>query len=123
MPGIDGQLGRLVAIDVTTMEPLWVHEQRAMFLSGVVTTAGGLAFVGDADRYIKAFDVKTGEIVWQTRLPSPVHGFPISYAVDGKQFLAVPTGLGLFRAIVGGLMPELYLGDVSNAVYVFELPD
>ncbi|MFT5335530.1 MAG: alcohol dehydrogenase (cytochrome c), partial [Halioglobus sp.] len=79
MPGVEGKLGRLSAWDVTTLEQRWNHEQRAMFLTGVLTTGGGLAFVGDVARYFSAFDVRSGKKLWQTRLGAPTHGYPISY--------------------------------------------
>jgi alcohol dehydrogenase (cytochrome c) len=93
-----------------------------MFLTGALTTAGGLVFVGDLDRYFKAFDVDTGELLWQSRLGAPLHGFPISYGVDGKQFIAVPTGIGVFRAMTAVVSPEIYQPTGGEALYVFELP-
>ena len=60
----------------------------------MLSTAGGVAFVGDLDRQFKAVDVRTGKILWQTRLATSVQGFPISFTVDGRQYIAVTTGLG-----------------------------
>ena len=94
-----------------------------MFLTSALTTSGGLVFVGDVDRYFRAFDVRTGEVLWETRLGAPAHGYPISYASGGKQYIAVPTGLGIFRQLTGALNPEIYQARNGNALYVFELPD
>lgn len=121
MPGSEGKLGKLSAVDLVTMKPLWEHKQRAMFLTSVLTTGGGLAFVGDLDRYFKAFDVNTGKILWQSRLGAALHGFPITYAINGKQFVAVPTGMGVFRALTASISPDIYQPEGGNALYVFEL--
>ena len=123
MPGTDGMLGRLSAIDVTTLKPRWSHTQRAMFMTSALTTGGGLAFIGDLDRYFKAFDVKTGEVVWQTRLGSAPHGYPVTYAVSGKQYIAVTTGMGVFKLVTAQQSPDIYQPSGGNMVYVFELAE
>ena len=123
MPGTDGMLGRLTAIDLRDLKTKWSHTQRAMFLTGVLNTAGGLSFVGDLDRYFKAFDVDTGKVLWQTRLGAPLHGYPITYTAGGKQYVAVPAGMGVFKLMTARESPDIYQPSGGNELYVFELPD
>ena len=75
----------------------------------MLSTAGGVAFAGDLDRSFKAVDVRDGRVVWETRLATSVQGFPISFAVDGKQYIAVATGLGggSPRGVPSTLTPEI----------------
>ncbi|HUE95264.1 MAG TPA: PQQ-binding-like beta-propeller repeat protein, partial [Longimicrobiaceae bacterium] len=102
---------------------VWSLEQDATFTSGILTTAGGLAFVGDFDRWVRALDVRTGEVLWRTRLGSTVMGFPISYEVDGVQYVAVSTnqGGGSPWQFPSAHTPELLAPAGHNALYVFRL--
>lgn len=62
----------------------------------MLATGGGLVFAGGTnDRYFRAFDARNGEILWQQRTNSGVVGVPVSYSVDGVQYIAVQSGWGV----------------------------
>lgn len=124
MPGTDGNLGKVGAYHADTLEEVWAHEQRASLHTGTISTAGDLVFVGDLDRRFTAFDVNTGEILWQTRLGTSVQGHPVSFAIDGKQYIAVTTALGGTspRTVPGVIATEITYPRWGNAIYVFSLP-
>jgi alcohol dehydrogenase (cytochrome c) len=125
MPGTNGNLGKLGAYNVDTMEEVWNFQQRASYHTGTMSTAGDLVFVGDLDRYFRAHDVNTGEVLWETRLGTSVQGHPVSFAIDGKQYIAVTAALGGTspRTVPSVIATEIKYPDHGNALYVFSLPD
>jgi len=124
MPGSNGNLGRISAYEARTLKPVWTFQQRAPFLTSIISTAGDVGFVGDFDRVFRAFDVKTGKTLWDTRLGTGVQGFPITYSVDGEQFVAVTTGLqgGSPVQKPATMLQEVHSSQTGQAVYVFALP-
>ena len=118
-PGTDN-VGTVRAISVETGETLWVYEQRAATMS-LVATAGGLIFGGDTNGRFRAFNQDTGEVLWEINLGSGVTGFPVTYAVDGRQYVAVSTGTSITTAAFGMLTPELR-PSAGNNLFVFALP-
>ena len=128
-PDSPDQLGEFQALDIRTGETLWQNRRRAPYNTAALTTAGGLVFVGDLDRYIFAYDTDTGETRWQSRLTTMANGYPITYAVDGVQYVAFVAGNPLGGAswaatVPNDLLPELRNPrNAGNAIFVFALPE
>jgi PQQ-dependent dehydrogenase (methanol/ethanol family) len=114
------KIGSLWAISAETGKTLWKYEQRAGMLS-LVATAGGLVLGGDANGVFRAWDDRSGKVLFEVNLGAPVSGYPISYAVDGKQYVAVPTGGSLVAGSTNRLTPELKPAQAAN-LYIFALP-
>ena len=105
-PASGEHAGHLIAMDIDTGEIRWRHSTATRPGTAALTTAGGLVVSADSNRHLFIHDVETGAVLFETRLPASAQGFPITYAVDGRQYLAVPVG-----------------GDRTNAIYVFALPE
>jgi PQQ-dependent dehydrogenase (methanol/ethanol family) len=118
-PGTD-KIGSVWAISAETGRTLWKFETRAGVLP-LVATAGGLVFSGDASGRFRALDDRTGRVLWEVNLGAPVSGFPISFAVDGKQYIAVATGNSLVSNSANRLTPE-FRPSGQGQLYVFALP-
>ena len=119
-PGYD-QLGTLQAISAETGRTVWLHEQRAATTS-LVATGGGLVFGGDVNGRFRAFDQQTGEVLWEINLGSPVTGYPITFAVDGRQYVVASTGTAANASINLRMTPELR-PSAGNNLFVFALPE
>ncbi|HIM14434.1 MAG TPA: pyrrolo-quinoline quinone [Acidobacteria bacterium] len=119
-PGTD-MMGTIHAVSAETGETQWQFDTRAGTMS-LVATGGGLVFGGDVNGRFRAFDEETGEVLWVINLGSPVTGFPISYAVDGVQYIAVSTGTAGNANTQLSMTRELR-PSFGNNLFVFALPD
>jgi alcohol dehydrogenase (cytochrome c) len=105
-PNNGGMVGRVEAIDVASGKPRWKHERRAIISGGLLATGGGLVIGGDGGRRAFALDADTGAVLWELPLNSAIGGFPMTYMVDGTQYLAIPTGSNILPQFSAGLTPE-----------------
>ena len=125
-PASGGNLGELLALNITNGEIMWRHRTPSPINTAALTTAGGLVFAGDWDRHMYAYDAESGDILWQTRLPTSNQGFPISYMANGKQYVAMPVGTGgaaWSNMLPSDLTPNMRRPNNGNSIHVFALPD
>ncbi len=123
VPGSDGNVGVVHAVDLGGQSQLWQHRMRgANGGSATLTTGGGLVFTGNLERYFMAFDDTTGEKLWEARLSSLPNGFPVTYSVDGVQYVAVQVGRGSGPSnAYSPITPEIINPAGGSALYVFRL--
>jgi alcohol dehydrogenase (cytochrome c) len=125
-PASPDGIGELLAMHAKSGKVIWRHRTRMPPNTSALTTGGGLVIVGGFDRYLYVHDAETGKILFQTRLPTTVQGFPITYAVKGRQYLAVPVGTGggqWVTTIPADLLPEHRIPPSTNSIFVFALPE
>jgi alcohol dehydrogenase (cytochrome c) len=114
-----------MAINLASRKVVWTERQRAPVTTGVLDTAGGVIFEGSIDRRFRARDDLSGKVLWQQRLNDVPNSAPISYAVNGKQYVAITVGNGgAVPATWAPLVPEIQNPPDrgASAVWVFELP-
>jgi alcohol dehydrogenase (cytochrome c) len=123
-PDSDGNFGRLQAINLETRKTVWTTRHRAPITTGTLSTAGGVVFAGAMDRSLRAYDASNGKVLWETRLNDVSSAVPISYAVNGKQYIAIVAGRGGFQyQSYAPLVPEMTPPpDRGSSLWVFELP-
>ena len=111
----------VMKINMSTGEMTPIYKGRAPGNGAALATAGDLVFWGDLDQKFRAFDAATGKILWEQTLGGPIQNSTITYAVNGKQYVAVFTGSGL---ITGGVIDQAGIKPNRgyNALYVFALP-
>lgn len=122
-PSSAGLYGMLQAIDLKTRKVRWTIRERAAPVSGALATAGGIVFLGDADRWFRAYDTRNGLNLWETRLDNAPASYPVTYRVDGKQYVAVATNQGFVHVQAmreaAGITPPPNAG---ATLWVFALP-
>src|SRR6267378_4468640 len=124
-PESKGNLGEFMALNITTGRAIWTQRTPSPSNTAALPTAGGVVFGGDWDRHVYAYDAATGKILWQARLPTSAQGFPITYLAKGKQYVAMPAGIGggsWSTLITPELAPEIRRPNSGNTLLVFALP-
>ena len=124
-PGSDPEkYGGIAKVNASTGEIVRFYEGSVPGNGATLVTAGDVVFWGDLNQKFRAFDADTGKILWETTLGGPIQTSTITYAVNGKQYVAVVTGLG---AITAGLFPRSGVTGINpqrnNAIHVFALPN
>ena len=124
-PGSDPEkFGGIAKVNASTGEIVRFYEGSVPGDGATLTTAGDLVFWGDLNQQLRAFDADTGKVLWQTTVPGPIQTSTITYRVNGKQYIAVVTGMGAVtasifpRAGVTGINPQR-----NNSINVFALPN
>ncbi len=92
----DKAWGALKALNPRTGEVKWEFKYHSAPWAGTLSTAGGLIFAGDEEGYLMAFDAETGKHLWHIQTGSSIAASPMTYALDGKQYVAIPSGSALF---------------------------
>ena len=88
--------------------------------ASVLATGGGLVFAGEPTGEFNALDASSGELLWQFQCGSGHHSSPSTYSVDGRQYIAVPTGWGAWTE---GFLPGMLGAGQGSALFVFALPE
>jgi len=123
----DRHIGEIQAWDMNAGRRVWTHEFDRANWGGILTTGGDLIFSGGTDdRYFRALDARTGEVLWQQRTNSGIIGVPSTYAVDGVQYVAVQSGWGVDAASMANRIDQ-ELGTTTivpqgGVIWVFALP-
>lgn len=130
-PDSDGNYGRLQAINMDTMELAWAHRELTPPATPTLSTAGGLVFTGFIDQTFKAINADNGEVLWQDSVGHIPSSFPITYAVDGKQYVAIIRGqpsrftgslYGVISSFLGENREAIGVPSAEPAILVYALP-
>ena len=121
-PLYEDYIGALRAMDPATGKIVWEYKNPAPLWGGVMTTAGNLVFTGTPEGYLKAFDAKSGKELWKFQTGSGIVGQPVTWEMDGEQYVAVASGWGGAVPLWGGEVAKK-IKDISQggSVWVFKL--
>jgi alcohol dehydrogenase (cytochrome c) len=121
-PGSTG-FGEVLALNVATGARVWSDPSKFPWNAGMLATKGGLVFSGSSDQRFIAFDSATGHELWSYKTDSGIVGVPVSYRVDGKQYVAILAGWGGGVSIFGGPAADITQNvPRGGKLYVFALP-
>ena len=119
----DDHVGTLRAMDPKTGKIAWEHKEKFPLWAGTLTTAGGLVFTGTSDGYVKAFDAKNGKELWKFQTGSGVVSVPITWEMDGEQYVGIQSGYGGAVPLWGGDMADLTKQVTQGgSFWAFKLP-
>ena len=123
-PGYDF-VGEFVAFDPVSGTRKWAYRppSGAPMTASALATAGGVVFGGTADRQFFALNTDTGELLWQTRLNGDVSGAPVTFAVNGKQYVAIASGGRAAPTTTLGRLVNVVVPQGTGVLWVFALPD
>ena len=119
----DTHVGVLRAMDPTNGKVVWEHKEAMPLWAGVLATKGGWVLTGTSDGYVKAFDAKDGKELWKFQTGSGVVSQPVTWEMDGKQYIGLASGYGGAVPLWGGDMAD-QTKQVSQggSFWVFEVP-
>jgi alcohol dehydrogenase (cytochrome c) len=121
-PIFDDHIGSLKAIDPVAQKVIWEYKNKAPLWGGVLTTAGGLVFVGTPEGYLKAFDAKTGAELWKFNVGTGIVAPPIAWEQDGQEMIGISAGWGGAVPLWGGEVAKSFKGiDQGGSYWVFKL--
>ena len=113
----------LRAIDPKTGKIAWEHKEKFPLWAGTLTTAGGLLITGTSDGFVKAFDAKNGKELWKFQTGSGVVSVPITWEMDGEQYIGIQSGYGGAVPLWGGDLADLTKQVTQGgSMWVFKLP-
>ncbi|MBL8451309.1 MAG: methanol/ethanol family PQQ-dependent dehydrogenase [Zoogloea sp.] len=119
----DDHVGTIRAIDPKTGKIVWEQKEKFPLWAGTLTTAGGLLFTGTSDGYVKALDAKTGKELWKFQTGSGVVSVPITWEMDGEQYIGMSSGYGGAVPLWGGDMADLTKQVTQgSSFWAFKLP-
>jgi alcohol dehydrogenase (cytochrome c) len=117
---LEDMAGSVSAFDPRTGQERWRWANDVPMCSSVLATGGDLVFAGEPTGEFNALDARSGELLWQFQCGSGHHSSPCSYSIDGRQYIAVPTGWGAWTE---GFLPGMLGAGQGSSLFVFALPE
>jgi len=122
-PVFDDYIGSLKAVDPTTGKIVWEAHNGGVLWGGVLTTHGGLVFTGTPEGYFKAYDAKSGKELWKFQTGSGITSSPVTWEMDGEQYVAVVNGWGGAVPLWGGEVAKKHAKiNQGGSLWVFKVP-